>query len=267
MNGDSPHDDLEVDLRRALAAEEFYLVYQPEIDLHTNGFAGVEALLRWRHPTRGVLNPVDFLAILESSGDIVAVGGWILETACRQGAEWHARGYRFPVAVNTSTTQLRSPGVVDDVRRSLRSSRLEPSRLTLEFSHSAFREPHVVTHLRELRELGVQLAIDDVSPGHPGLEELRGWPVNILKLDRRFVAAMTSVGGKDDDEAIHQLVQGARSLHLRVIASGVEDSAQRDHLRDDQVDVGQGFHFARPFEAHEIDRFLQDFALFSGRPL
>lgn len=266
MNNDSTHDtQLVADLARALGADEFYLVYQPEIDLHTGGFAGVEALLRWRHPTRGVINAADFLPLLESSGAIVAVGDWILSTACSQGAEWHTKGYRFPVAVNCSPAQLRSARFCDGVRRHLHESRLEPSRLTLEFSHGVFGEPEILANLRDLRTEGVLLAIDDFSPGHPPFDELRRWSVDIIKLDRNFVATTTGdVGG---DAAIHQLVQEARSLHLRVIASGVEHAAQRDQLRDEQVDVGQGFHFARPFEAHEIDRFLEDFALFSGRPL
>lgn len=267
MSDDSPRDsELAVDLEHALAANEFFLVYQPEIDLHTNGFVGVEALLRWRHPSRGILNPSDFLALLESTGTIIAVGGWILDTACRQGTEWYAKGYRFPVAVNISPTQLRRQSFVDDVRRSLRASRLDPARLTLEFSHQVFDDAQILAHLGEVRELGVLLAIDDFSPGHPPFEELRHWPVDIIKLDRNFVT--TTAGDRDDDIAsVQRLVQEARSLHLRVIASGVEDATQRDHLRDEKVDVGQGFHFARPFEAHEIDRFLEDFALFSGRPL
>ncbi len=264
MNSDSPRDDeLTTDLARALAADEFYLVYQPEIDLHTNGFAGVEALLRWRHPQRGVINAADFLSLLESSGDIIVVGAWILTTACRQGADWHAKGYRFPVAVNASLTQLRDARFADTVMRSVEESRLDPSRLTIEFSHVACADPEILAHLVELRAQGVQLAIDDFSPGHPDFDELRRLPVDIIKLDRRFVAATAD----EDDPQIHRLVQDARTLHLRVIASGVEDALQRDHLRLEQVDVGQGYHFARPFEAHEIDHFLEDFALFSGRPL
>ena len=265
MSSDSPREgDLAADLARALAANEFYLVYQPEIDLHTNGFAGVEALLRWRHPQRGVMNAAQFLPLLDESGAIVAVGAWIVRTACLQGAEWHTKGYRFPVSVNASLTQLRQRGFADDVARCLHESRLAPSRLTIEFSHAARGEPEVLSHLAELRALGVQLAIDDFSPGHPAFDELRDLSVDIIKLDRDFVAASA---GEVGHAQIHQLVQEARSLHLRVIASGVEDAMQRDHLRLEHVDVGQGYHFARPFEAHEIDLFLEDFALFSGRPL
>jgi len=266
VTSESPHDAaLEADLGRALGADEFYLVYQPEIDLLTNGFAGVEALIRWRHATRGVVSPNDFLPLLESTGAIVGVGRWTLETACYQGAEWHAKGYRFPVAVNTSPQQLRQPSFVEDVIRCLRESRLDPGHLTLEFSHVALEDEVVLVHLVELRTRGVRLAIDDFSPQRPPFEQLAEWPIDIVKLDRAFVAV-----NADTDEGaavIHRLVRDARALNLRVIASGVEQESQRRHLRDEHVDVGQGFHFARPYEAHEIDRFLEDFALFSGRPL
>jgi EAL domain-containing protein (putative c-di-GMP-specific phosphodiesterase class I) len=266
VTSEFPHDtELAVDLRRALAADEFYLVYQPEIDLHTNGFAGVEALLRWRHATRGVVSPADFLALLESSGDIIAVGRWALETACYQGAEWHTKGYRFPVAVNISLQQLRQASLVDDVTRCVRASRLDPAHLTLEFSHAALGDSEALAHIGELHARGVHLAIDDFAPEHPSFEELRHWPIDIVKLDRAFVAA--NADSDDGASVIHQLVHDARALNLRVIASGVEDASQREHLRNEQVDVGQGFHFARPYEVQEIDRFLEDFALFSGRPL
>jgi EAL domain-containing protein (putative c-di-GMP-specific phosphodiesterase class I) len=264
-NDSSRDSDLVHDVGAALSDDEFYLVYQPEIDLHTNGFAGVEALIRWRHSTRGVINPPNFIPLLEASGDIVAVGRWALETACYQGAEWHAKGYRFPVAVNTSTQQLRQEGFVNDVRRFVRASRLDPAHLTLEFSHTALEDPGVVSHLDSLHDLGVRLAIDDFSPGRPSFEELATRPIDIVKLERHFVA--TTSRSPDATQVIHQLVLQARALNLRVIASGVEDASQSDQLRDEQVDVGQGFHFARPYEVEEIDRFLQDFALFSGRPL
>ena len=266
MTSDSTHgSELAADLSRALGAEEFSLVYQPEIDLHTNGFAGVEALIRWRHNTRGVVSPADFIPLLESSGDIVAVGLWTLETACYQGAEWHAKGYRFPVAVNTSPQQLRQASFVEDVLRLVHASRLDPAHLTLEFSHVALVDPEVLAHLEQLHAQGVLLAIDDFAPDHPRFEELGHWPIDIIKLDRGFVA--DNADSDDGAVVIHRLVHDARALNLRVIASGIEEASQREHLRDEQVDVGQGFHFARPYDVQEIDRFLEDFALFSGRPL
>ena len=265
MTSDTPLDaTLSLDLERALDADEFYLVYQPEIDLHTNGFAGVEALIRWRHATSGVVNPAQFIPLLEASGDIVAVGRWALETACYQGAEWHAKGYRFPVAVNTSTQQLREATFVDDIARTVHASRLDPAHLTLEFSYCVLEDADVLTNLRRISERGVRLAIDDFAPGRPDFAALATLPIDIVKLDRTFVAQNS---GPEGASVIHQLVHDARALNLRVIASGVEDASQRDQLREEHVDVGQGFHFARPYGVEEIDRFLEDFALFSGRPL
>ena len=264
-NDSAGGSELDGDLRLALEADEFYLVYQPEIDLHTSAFAGVEALLRWRHSNRGVVEPGDFIPALESSGQIIDVGKWTLETACYQGADWHAKGYRFPVAVNVSIQQLREPDVVDDVTRFLRASRFDPAHLTLEFSYAALTDPRVRDHVGELHDRGVRLAVDDFAPGRPSFDELATSPIDIVKLDRAFVATTAeSAGGAT---VIHELVRDARALNLRVIASGVEDASQRDQLRDEQVDVGQGFHFARPYDVEEIDRFLEDFALFSGRPL
>lgn len=266
MTEDSTNDsDLGHDVSLALSANEFYLVYQPEIDLHTDGFAGVEALIRWRHATHGVIAPADFIPVLEASGDIIAVGHWALETACYQGAEWHAKGYRFPVSVNTSVQQLRQPSFVTEVERVVRESRFDPSHLTLEFSSKALADEEVQNTLSLLHARGVRLAIDDFTPGRPSFEELASLPIDIIKLDRHFVTSNSDAA--DAASIIHDLVGQARSLNLRVIASGVEHAAQRDRLREENVDVGQGFHFARPYDVHEIDRFLEDFALFSGRPL
>ena len=261
----SQDEALAIDLARALDADEFYLVYQPEIDLHTNGFAGVEALIRWRHPTRGVVSPRQFIPLLEASGHIVEVGRWTLETACYQGAEWRAKGYRFPVSVNTSKQQLREPTFVADVIRFVRASRLDPAHLTLEFSYATLIGEDVLANLVEIRRQGVRVAIDDFAPDQPDLGTLATLPVDIVKLDRAFVARSTNT--TSEDSLIHQLVRDARALHLRVVASGVEEAYQRDQMRDEQVDIGQGFHFARPYEIDEMDRFLEDFALFSGRPL
>ncbi len=266
MTNESTDDStLGHDVANALGANEFYLVYQPEIDLHTDGFAGVEALIRWRHAVRGVVAPANFIPALEASGDIIAVGRWALETACHQGAEWHAKGYRFPVSVNTSVQQLRQSNFVNEVERLLRESRFDPAHLTLEFSSRVLDDEEVKYTLSLLHARGVRLAIDDFAPGRPSFEELATLPIDIIKLARHFVTSTSDAA--DAASIIHELVREARSLNLRVIASGVEHAAQRDQLREEDVDVGQGFHFARPYEVHEIDRFLEDFALFSGRPL
>jgi len=253
------------DLRHALERDEFYLVYQPEIDLQSGRFSGVEALIRWRHPSLGVIQPATFLPLLETSGLIVDVGRWALISACYQGAEWHDKGYRFSVAVNASLEQLLAPGFTLDVVEALDISRLDPSYLTLELSSHDVDSAPARSVLARLRDLGVLLALDDVTPQFPTLDTLEALGLSIVKLDRRYVAGVAQ--NPDAVGELEEYLGTARRLGLHVIATGVEDDGQRELLRAARVDVGQGFHFARPYDVNDIDRFLEDFALFSGRPL
>ena len=259
--------NVNTDLAQALMSNQFFLVYQPTIDLRTSAFAGVEALMRWRHPTLGVLSPNEFLGELEASGQIISVGRWALVTACNQGAQWHAKGYRFTVSVNVSLTQLGHPEFVHDVAIALTSSRFDPELLVLEFSQSVLAEPdHVLRRrLDQLTSLGVHLAIDDFEPGRAPLDELEGFPIDTVKLDRNFIAQITD--SAEVASLVHSLVERAKALGVRVVASGIEDAAQRRQLQLVEVSAGQGFHFSAPHEAAEIDRLLQDFAIFSGKPL
>jgi len=255
------------DLAHALDADQFFLMYQPTIDLQSGAFVGVEALLRWRHPDRGVVNPEEFIPQLEASGDIVAVGRWALRTACLQGALWHARGYRFVVSVNVSLNELEDDGYLDAVEATLIASGFDPALLVLEFSQQALlnEAEHSVRRLVSLKNLGVRLAVDDFAPGHSPLANLERFPIDVVKLDRDFIAALSS--STEAASLVHTLVLLARTLNLQIIASGVEDAEQRRRLQFEEVDIGQGFLFSRPHEVAEIDRFLEDFAIFSGEPL
>jgi EAL domain-containing protein (putative c-di-GMP-specific phosphodiesterase class I) len=255
------------DLAAALDAQQFFLVYQPTIDLETNAFAGVEALIRWRHPTRGVLGPDDFIDELEASGDIVPVGRWALETACAHGAAWHDKGYRFNVSVNVSPRQFAFAGFRDDVASALVQSRFDPTLLVLEFSQGTLTQDHGASRVRldRLRDLGVRFAVDDFEPGESALDELQEFAIDIVKLDREFIATLAT--SSDAASLVHSLVQLSESRHLQVIAAGIEDSDQRERLQNERVHVGQGYLFSKPHEAEEIDRYLEDFAIFSGKPL
>jgi EAL domain-containing protein (putative c-di-GMP-specific phosphodiesterase class I) len=255
------------ELTIALQSDQFFLVYQPTIDLQTGAFVGVEALLRWRHPERGVVNPDVFIHDLEATGEIVPVGRWALRTACLQGAQWHARGYRFDVSVNVSVNQLEDDHFVQDVEATIAASDFDPASLVLEFSQRALlnEEEQSVSRLVALKSLGVRLAVDDFAPGHSPLANLERFPIDIVKLDRDFIAAITS--STEAASLVHTLVLLARSLNLQIIASGVEDAEQRRRLQFEEVDIGQGFLFSRPHEVAEIDRFLEDFAIFSGKPI
>jgi EAL domain-containing protein (putative c-di-GMP-specific phosphodiesterase class I) len=254
-------------LAAALKDEQFFLVYQPTIDLETNAFAGVEALIRWRHPERGVLGPDVFLPALEASGEILAVGRWALQTACNDGASWHDKGYRFNVSVNVSKEQLESDGFYNDVADAVAESRFDPGLLVLEFMQGALTSDQEMSRARlaRLRNLGVRFAVDDFEPGESALEELEAFTIDIVKLDREFIARVAT--STDAAALVHSLVQASESRHLQVIASGIEDSEQRTRLQHERVHVGQGYLFSKPHEAEEIDRYLEDFAIFSGKPL
>jgi EAL domain-containing protein (putative c-di-GMP-specific phosphodiesterase class I) len=259
--------DLAADLARALENDEFFLVYQPTIDLQTNAFAGVEALIRWRHPQRGVVSPLLFLNELEASGLIVPVGRWALGVACAQGATWHDRGYRFFVSVNVSSKQFESREFIDDVTDAISSSRFDPGLLVLEFSQASLVESEklAVPRLKRLKALGVRLAVDDFEPGLSAVDALQEFDIDIVKLDREFIAGISS--SPSAPTLVHDLVQLSKSRHLQIIASGIENADQRAKLQIEEVDIGQGYLFSVPHEAEEIDRFLEDFAIFSGKPL
>jgi EAL domain-containing protein (putative c-di-GMP-specific phosphodiesterase class I) len=262
-----PGGDLGDQLAQAAEGHEFFLVYQPAIDLQTGAFAEVEALLRWRHPTRGVLGPDRFMDELAASALMVSVGQWTLATACRQGALWHRKGYRFTVSVNIAPRPFARKAFVDDVVTALTASRFNPALLVLEFAQKTLLkgDRNVGPRLTKLVNLGVCLSVDDFDLGRSSLDDLAHVPVTIVKLSRESVSSV--VASNEGASEVHELVALARSRGVQVIASGVEDAAQRELLASENVDLGQGFLFSRPFEVDEIDRILEDFALFSGKPL
>jgi EAL domain-containing protein (putative c-di-GMP-specific phosphodiesterase class I) len=254
------------DVARAIARDEFFLLYQPTIDLQTNAFVGVEALLRWRHPTRGVLGPDAFLAALEEDGGIVDVGSWVLASACRQGADWHARGHRFTVSVNVSARQLQAPSFVRDVEAQLDASRFDAPHLVLEFSERALaRTGGAVGLLGSLRRVGVRLAVDDFGTDQASEALVTTYPIDVVKIDRTCITGLAS--SPEEAARVHQLVQLGKSLHVQTVAQGVEDDDQRLRLLGEDVDFAQGFLFSVPHEVEAIDRFLEDYAIFSGKPL
>jgi EAL domain-containing protein (putative c-di-GMP-specific phosphodiesterase class I) len=253
------------ELANALGDEQMFLVYQPEFDLRTNAFVGVEALIRWRHPMHGVVRPDDFLPALEATGEIISVGKWALLTACLQASEWHDKGYRFSVSVNISARQFDRPEFVHEVEDAIASSRFSPTHLVLEFSQKVLNgDVGATTRLAQIRALGVRVAIDDFEPDHSVLTDLDTAPIDIVKLDRNFIAKVTDVTSA---QLVHELVRLAKEKNIQVVAAGVEDAAQRELLQIENVGVGQGFHFSQPREAREIDQLLLDFSIFSGKPI
>jgi diguanylate cyclase (GGDEF)-like protein len=252
------HDrlELETDLRSALAADEFFLVYQPIFNLREMTVSGVEALLRWNHPTRGVVQPDLFIPLLEETGLIVSIGRWVLETACQQAADWEQQGYHIAVSVNVSARQLESDQLIDDVSAALADSGLDAASLTVEVTETTLMRDADATALRlgTLKTLGVRIAIDDFGTGYSSLAYLRQFPVDSLKIDRSFIAGIAD--SAESAALMHTLVQLGKTLGLETLAEGIEETDQLGHLQSEQCDSGQGFLFARPMPVDDVTRFL-----------
>ena len=241
---------LESSLRVALDRNEFFLVYQPQVDLETGEIICWEALLRWQHPQLGLVSPDRFIRIAESSGMMIPIGEWVLRTACMEATKWGVKGPA--VAVNVSAVQFRQEEFSEVVLRALRETGLAPERLELEMTESMLMSSEDVTFrmLDELRSLGVRVAIDDFGTGYSSLSYLRQFRVNKLKIDRGFIQ---NVAANGDDEAITAaIIQMAKCLSLRVTAEGVEHEDQLNLLRECGCDEVQGFLYSRPVRADEI---------------
>jgi diguanylate cyclase (GGDEF)-like protein len=251
---------LEMDLRDALTRKEFFLAYQPTFDLGDMRVTAVEALVRWRHPTRGVVQPNDFIPTLEENGLITEVGRWILKEACNQAAKWRAEGHSIGVAVNVSGRQLDADDFIDDVRRALRQSGLPAEVLTLEITETAIMRNVEATarRLAAIKELGVRIAIDDFGTGYSSLAHLQRFPVDALKIDRSFIARLSE--NPEGETLIHTLVQLGKALALETLAEGIEQQSELSVLREERCDSGQGFLFARPLDADATASFLEEWS-------
>jgi len=247
---------LRSELDSALVRDEFRLLYQPIVELERLEIQGVEALIRWQHPTKGLLTPDKFISALEDTGDIVDVGRWVLGEACRQLAGWQSAGHELTMSVNVSMRQLDSNTFVDDVRDTLEAHGLAPSSLIIEITESVLMKDAnaTVARLNRLKDLGVRLAIDDFGTGYSSLAYLRQFPVDILKIDRTFVSEMS--GSSDAAALIHTLVELGRTLGLVTLAEGIEQTEQIEGLRAEHCDHGQGYLFSRPVAPAEIERLL-----------
>jgi diguanylate cyclase (GGDEF)-like protein len=247
---------LEMDLAEALDRQEFFLLYQPTFNLQSERVIGVEALIRWRHPTRGVIPPLDFIPVAEESGLIVPIGRWVLEEASRQAAIWHQHGHMIGIAVNVSARQLDSDELIEDVRRTLQESGLDPAMLTLEVTETTLMRDAEATaeRLGLLKELGVRIAIDDFGTGYSSLAYLRQFPADALKIDRSFISGIAA--SKQSTALIHTLVQLGKTLQIETLAEGIEDQAQLETLQREHCDYGQGFLFSRPLDVEAVEKFL-----------
>jgi diguanylate cyclase (GGDEF)-like protein/PAS domain S-box-containing protein len=259
--------DLELALRGALDGEQFELHYQPKLDLNTGRITGVEALLRWRRPTHGLVYPAEFVPMLEDTGMVVRVGAWIIDEACRQIAAWNAAGVRdLRVAVNVSSRQFVEGDLEGDIRAALDKHKVDAALLELELTESALMSnfEHTIEVLDSLKRLGIRIAIDDFGTGYSSLAYLKRFPIDKLKIDIAFVRDITT---NPDDAAIAMaIISMAHSLHMQVIAEGVESRAQMALLRRYFCDEIQGFHISRALPPDELGKLVQENRAQPNRP-
>jgi diguanylate cyclase (GGDEF)-like protein len=249
--------ELEMDLRQALERDELFLLYQPTIDLRSETIKGVEALVRWRHPRRGLIGPDVFIPLAEDCGMIVAIGRWVLRAACEQAAQWESYGFRLGMSINVSARQLDDGALLQDVAQALQYNQLDPLRVTLEITETALmRDAEAAAgRLRELKGLGVRIAIDDFGTGYSSLAYLRRFPVDSLKIDRAFISGIDS--SEESRALVHTLVQLGKTLGLETLGEGIEEQAQLSQLQREQCDTGQGFLFSRPLPPGELLELLE----------
>lgn len=257
---------LEGALRQAIERDELVLYYQPQFDLHTGGIFGVEALLRWHHPQRGMIPPDEFIPLAEETGLIVPIGDWVLRCACEQAMAWYEAGLpRIRMAVNVSGRQFHQKGLVGNLKDILYQTGLEPCYLDLELTESILMDnvEDSISVMEQISSLGVQLSIDDFGTGYSSLAYLKKFPISYLKIDRSFVSDVTH---NHEDAAIAVAITDlARNMRLDVIAEGVETSEQHAFLRANECKYGQGFLFSRPLPQDKITLLLHQHATGSQR--
>ena len=248
---------MEAELRRALVHHELVLYYQPRAAMGDGSLAGAEALVRWQHPTRGLVSPGEFIPVAESSGLIVPLGAWVIREVCRQQRQWRDAGLPMvPVAVNLSPRQFREDGLVEHIEVALQEHDVPPALLSFEITESMVIDniDDAVAKMKELKEIGIRLALDDFGTGHSSLARLRELPVDHLKIDQTFVRQL---GSEQADEAIcRSIIDLGHNLNMHIVAEGVETLLQQEWLRAHHCDEIQGYFYARPMPAEAFAQLL-----------
>jgi diguanylate cyclase (GGDEF)-like protein len=249
----------ESELHNAVALNQLRLYYQPKVDTQTGEVRSAEALVRWMHPTRGIVSPAEFIPLAEECGLIGAIGGWVIREACRQTRAWQLDGVpTLRVSVNLSASQFRDSGLVDSIRAALDDAGLEARYLEVELTESAvMSDPEKsIAVLEHLSAMGVLVSVDDFGTGYSSMSYLRRFPIDKLKIDRVFIDEIVS--RPEDASIVRAIVSLAHSLRLKVVAEGVETPAQLDFLRTAGCDEYQGYHFSRPLPATEFERLIRE---------
>ncbi len=247
---------LENDIRKALVRDEFELYYQPKVDTNSGQVAGMEALIRWNVPEQGVVSPIEFIPAAEETGLIVPMGEWILRTACAQARKWYDEGFRLHLAVNLSPCQFQQSDLVQMITGIVKETGLPPEYLNLEVTESSIMNDTdaAVAMLRELRESGIRISIDDFGTGHSSLGYLKHLPIDVLKIDKSFISDV--IDNQDDAALVMAIITLAHTLRLKVVAEGVETEEQLKLLHLLRCDEWQGFLFSRPVPAVEFRKLL-----------
>lgn len=246
-------------LRSAIQNEEFLLYYQPQINLESGKIIGVEALIRWRHPEKGFISPMEFIPFAEETGYIGEIGEWVLKTACKQKRKWEEDGYsHIKMSVNLSSKVLTKEGLVSSIQHILKEYSMNCCNIELEITETAVMDDleKAIEVLQQLKELGITIALDDFGTGYSSLTYVQKLPIDILKVDKEFIKNI--INEDKESHILKLIVELAHNLDLKVIAEGVETKEQLEFLRNNGCDIGQGYYFSRPVPASEIEIMLEN---------
>ncbi|KTD49108.1 regulatory protein (GGDEF and EAL domains) [Legionella rubrilucens] len=247
--------ELESQLHQAMDKKEMVLWYQPQIHIQSHKLQGVEALIRWNHPTRGLLLPIDFIPLAERTGLIIPLGDWVIKEACLQNKRWQESGLPpIRMAVNATVQQLNQNDFVEKIKDILLETKLEPRYFEVELSESSIVDDSIIDKINELKNFGVEIALDDFGTGYSNLHHLRHLALNRLKIDRSFIHNIT----RNDEIIIQAVIAMARNLNLEVLAEGVETQKQLDFLKGNECNQIQGFYFSKPLPASELTKLLEN---------
>jgi diguanylate cyclase (GGDEF)-like protein len=250
---------MERDLALAIAENQFHLVYQPQVNLSTHRIIGAEALIRWEHPTRGLVPPDTFIPVSEMNGRIVEIGQWVLDQACAQAALWANKGMHLRIAVNLSAVQLHKENIVDDILGTLRRYNIPAGRLELEVTETSFMTnlEEAVNKLKRLHAAGISIAVDDFGTGYSSLTYLKRMPVQHLKIDKQFIRDL--LVNEEDTRIANTIIDLGKSLNLTVVAEGVETAEQEFYLAQRGCQLAQGYFFSKPLKPLDFERFVESF--------
>jgi diguanylate cyclase (GGDEF)-like protein len=248
--------EIENDLHEALKKNEFILYYQPLVDIKANKIAGMEALIRWPHPTRGMVSPVNFIPIAEETGLIIPIGEWVLHEACSQARLWHKMGYtNLRLAVNLAEKQLRDKTIIDTVQRILIMSGFDPKHLELEITETAILDENVINTIKQFKEMGLSLAVDDFGTGYSGLSYLKRFSIDKVKIDQSFIRDIPQ--SNDSITIVSAILAMSKELKLRTLAEGVETIEQLEFLKQKSCDYVQGYYFSKPVDPKAFLQLLE----------